>query len=234
MSRLLAIAAVLAALSSAHPSDARVYETTDCYTGETPAWVSEPWQLEEHERWCATYLAGEHPWQIRERRLSEAHSRLDAAAERGHLPAILAMARLWDRGRLVVDREDDLVLSFSRDRQRAADLYERAAAHGDLGALLKLAFYHRRGIGGYDRDVHRAVRIYIDVAESGDPAAGPEARIKLGWLIAKQKVRVSSATCRLARGRILELANPDNALGSPRDRRSARRIVSKWSRPCMA
>ena len=146
----------------------------------------------------------------------------------------MALARLNDRGRLTIDRADDLVLRDSRDRSRAAELYERAAALGNVTALLKLAHYHRRGFGGYERDAARAVDLYVRAAKSGDSDAGPRAKVKLGWLISKQKVRVSPDTCRTARGWIMELANPDNALGSRGDRRRAQRVVSKWSRPCAA
>ena len=230
--RLLAVTVALMVLSSPFSADA--YETTDCYTGERPSWVNDPWEYDDYDAWCEIYFARQHPWQIRQARLSEEYSRLLAAVERDHLPSIMALARLNDRGRLVIDRADDLVLRYPRNRNLAAELYERAASLGNVTALLKLAYYHRRGLGGYKRNANRAVNVYIRAAKSGDPAASPRAKTKLGWLISKQKVRVSPETCRMVRGWIMELANPDNALGSRGDRRRAQRTVSKWSRPCIA
>jgi TPR repeat protein len=60
---------------------------------------------------------------------------------------------------------------LTRDEHKAKDLFQRAADHGDAGAIGYLGFMYENGKGGLAADQNKAVALYEQAAKLGDTFA---------------------------------------------------------------
>lgn len=91
---------------------------------------------------------------------------LQQQAESGDVAAMMALANIYDAGKLVI-----------KNPFLAADWYQKAADAGNPSAMWRLGFCYHTG-KGVKRDLDEAVRRYRSSAEAGDP----DGMYQLGWM----------------------------------------------------